>query len=97
MKGVEKGLLLLTLFCTAIPGCGRELPVKKGEELRASSDVRYGKELEEIRKDLRGDIKIKLRRDGKGAYSWEIAGKSPEEIIRANNTLSKKIDHGKQE
>jgi hypothetical protein len=56
-------------------------------------DDQYRKELEEIRKNIRGEVKIKLKRDGKGdVYSWEISGKDPSEVLRANEILSKKLD-----
>ena len=61
------------------------------EKKHAVSDVEYRKEMEEIKKNIRGDIKVKLKKDGKGAYSWEISGKDAYEVIKANNILSKKI------
>jgi len=71
--------------------------VKGGARPEVVQDVQSRKDLEEIRKSLKGDIKIKLRKDGKGAYSWEIAGKDPQEIIRANNVLIKRISDEKRE
>ncbi|HBL23563.1 MAG TPA: hypothetical protein DDZ40_05535 [Deltaproteobacteria bacterium] len=97
MGGIGKTLSVSVLLVATFSGCGREAAIKEPVKTGAVSDVRHGKELEEIRKSLRGDIKIKLRRDGKGAYSWEIAGKDPQEIIRADSTLSKRISDGKPE
>jgi hypothetical protein len=52
----------------------------------------YRKELDEIRKNIRGDIKIKLKKDGKGDYySWEISGKDASEVLKANDVLSKRL------
>ena len=52
----------------------------------------YKKELEEIRKTLKGDIKIKLKKDGKGdVYSWEIDGKDAAEVLKVNDTLTRKL------
>lgn len=50
--------------------------------------------MEEIRKSLRGDLKIKLKRDGKGAYMWEITGKDTQEVLKANEILRKKLGDG---
>ena len=53
----------------------------------------YKKELEEIRKTLKGDIKIKLKKDGKGdIYSWEIDGKDVTEVLKVNEALARKLN-----
>ena len=41
---------------------------------------------------MRGDIKIKLKKDGKGSYSWEISGKDAYEVVKTNDILGKKIN-----
>lgn len=97
MGRIGKILSVSVLIIAVCTGCGREAAIKEPARTGVVSDVQHRKELEEIRKSLRGDIKIKLRRDGKGAYSWEIAGKDPQEIIRADSALSKRISDGKPE
>jgi outer membrane biogenesis lipoprotein LolB len=78
---------LLLGACTKPP---ESPPVKTGQDARA--DEEYRKELEEIRKDIKGDLKIKLKKDGKGDfYSWEISGKDAGEVLRANDVLVKKL------
>jgi hypothetical protein len=37
------------------------------------------------------DVKIRLRRDGKDNYSWEVSGSDVDEIIRVNEKLRKKV------
>ena len=81
-------IILLSLFACARP---QEVPVKQKAAEGASSETQYKTEMDEIRKSLRGDIKIKLKRDGKGAYTWEIAGKDTQEILKANEHLRKKL------
>jgi len=67
-----------------------ETPSNTGKE------EQYKKELEEIKKNLNGDIKIKLRKDGKGDfYSWEISGKDAIDVLKANDILSRKLDRQK--
>lgn len=83
--------LSLALLGSALSGCTRPAVVHEVEKARAASDEQYRKEMEEIKKVMRGDIKIKLKKDGKGAYSWEITGKDACEVIKANSILSKKI------
>lgn len=58
-----------------------------------TSDASYRKEMDDIRKNLKGEVKIKLKKDVKGGYGWEIAGKDPQEILKANDALRKKLDN----
>ena len=51
----------------------------------------YQKELDEIKKSLKGDVKIKLKKESKGGYSWEVTGKDAQEILKANDALRKKL------
>jgi hypothetical protein len=81
-------IILLSLLACARP---QEVPVKQKTAEAAPADTQYRTEMDEIKKSLKGDIKIKLKRDGKGAYTWEIAGKDAQEILRANEHLKRKL------
>jgi hypothetical protein len=86
-------LLLPLLLLLPISGCSKppETPVIQSSRDTQKNEL-YKKELEEIRKSIKSDLKIKLKKDGKGdAYSWEISGKDAGEILRANDILSKKL------
>ncbi len=54
-------------------------------------EEQYRKEMEEIRKTIKGEVKIKLKKDGKGAYTWEITGKDAQEVLKANDVLAKRL------
>lgn len=97
MKIIGKTVLLVVIACVGLCGCSREMEPGHMPKPQPAADVRYGKELEEIRKSLRGDIRIKLRRDGKGTCSWEITGKDPQEIVRADAVLGRRFSGGKPE
>ena len=59
----------------------------------SQKEDQYKKELEEIRKTLKGDIRVKLKKDGKGDfYSWEIDGKDVAEVLKANETLTRRLN-----
>ncbi|MEI6154609.1 MAG: hypothetical protein WCQ90_11035 [Deltaproteobacteria bacterium] len=58
-----------------------------------AGDANYKKEMDEIRKNLKSEVKIKLKKDVKGGYGWEIAGKDTQEILKANDALRKKLDN----
>jgi hypothetical protein len=86
--------ILLILF--SLVSCARPVevaPKPKAAEGEAA-DVQYKKEMDEIKKSLKSDLKIKLKRDGKGAYVWEITGKDPQEILKANEVLRKRLGDG---
>lgn len=84
--------LCFGLFGGMVFGCTRAAPVHEIDKARTVSDEQYKKEMEEIKKTMRGDIKIKLKKDGKGCYSWEISGKDAYEVVKTNNILSKKVN-----
>ncbi len=63
---------------------------KPSSELQ--KEDQYRRELEDIRKTIKGEVKIKLKKEGKGdVYSWEISGKDANEVLKANDTLTKKL------
>lgn len=68
---------------------GSELTPSKAPEA-SQNDGQYRKEMDEIKKTIKGEVKIKLKKDGKG-YSWEIAGKDAQEVLKANDVLVKKL------
>jgi hypothetical protein len=69
----------------------QEVPAKPKPAEAEATDAQYRKEMEEIKKSLKGDVKVKLKRDGKGAYTWEITGKDAQEVLKANDTLRKRL------
>ncbi len=88
MKAVSILLGLALLF-----GCSRVPDSVTAKSLgEPQKEDQYRKELDEIRKTMKGEVKIKLKKDGKGDfYSWEISGKDANEVLRANDTLAKKL------
>ena len=79
-------ILMLLAGCT---GKADVTPAKKVDETQ--KDATYQKEMDELKKSIRSEVKIKLKKDGKGSYSWEIQGKDPQEVLRVNETLRKKL------
>ncbi|MCS7280436.1 MAG: hypothetical protein NZ583_02240 [Desulfobacterota bacterium] len=51
----------------------------------------YEKQIEELKKSLKADIKIKVKRDGKGNYSWEIQGRDVNEVLKVNEILKRRL------
>lgn len=82
-------LLAISASCTKPP----EAVAPKPAVADAQKDDQYNKELEEVRKTLKGDIRIKLKKDGKGDfYSWEIDGKDVAEVLKVNEALARKLN-----
>jgi hypothetical protein len=100
---LKKGLLLvyhepmrifivfLLLFSLLSCGRGSDVQPKQKAGETEIADINYTKELDEIKKSLKGEIRIKLKKDSKG-YSWEITGKDTQEILRANEMLRKRLN-----
>ncbi len=57
-----------------------------------SNGIQYSKEVDELKKALKSEVKIKLKKDAKGLYNWEIAGKDVHEILKTNEIMRKKLD-----
>jgi len=86
----------ILLIAVSLLTCSRPVevaPKPKAAESEAA-EAQYKKEMEEIKKSLKGDLKIKLKRDAKGAYAWEITGKDPQEVLKANDMLRKRLGDG---
>jgi len=84
-------LLLLLVSCAR----GTDVPVKQKTSESQNLETQYQKEMDEIKKSLKGDLKIKVKKDAKGGYSWEITGKDPQEILKANETLRRRLSDEK--
>jgi len=50
-------------------------------------------EKEKIEKDppLPPEVKIRLKKDGKDNYSWELSGSDADQILKVNERLKKKL------
>jgi len=53
------------------------------------------KEKTEREAPLPPEVKIRLRRDGKDNYSWELNGSDADQILKVNEKLRKKIGEQK--
>jgi hypothetical protein len=86
-------IITIAILLLSLSACGRpqEVPAKQNGPEAGIAETRYKAEMDEIKKGLKSDIKIKLKRDGKGAYTWEITGKDAQEILKANDQLRKRL------
>ncbi len=75
-------LFLLILF---IPACART----DDKQPQATPTFNQVQQIEEVKPEK--PAKIKLKRDAKDDYSWEISGDNVDEIIRADKRLKKDL------
>ena len=77
--GFLKGMVIvfLTLWCTAIAVAAER------------SDIQFTKqpEIQQVRPQK--PVKIKLHRNAKGEYSWDLNGDNVDEIVTADKKLRK--------
>lgn len=85
-------IFIVFLILCSLLSCSRGSDIQPKQKIGGTeiADTYYTKELDEIKKSLKGEIRIKLKKDGKG-YSWEITGKDAQEILKANELLRKKL------
>jgi predicted secreted protein len=81
------------LFMLALVSCGKGMDAPSQQKVSEGQgmEAQYQKELDEIKKSLKGDVKIKLKKEGKGGYSWEITGKDAQEVLKTNDALRKRL------
>ena len=77
---------LLVTACEANP-----LPPQEKKELPPVPKVVLEREKIEKEEIPPPEVKIKLKRDGKDSYSWEINGSDVNQILKVNEKLRKQL------
>ena len=81
--------LVLMVFLAA---CEKE-PFSQQEKTEPSPSPKIIVEKEKIEKEppLPPEVKIRLKRDGKGGYSWELSGSDVDQVLKVNEKLRKQL------
>ncbi len=80
----------LTLFL--VVSCGGNPASSSGKpETAAVPKVVVDKEKSEKEPPLPPEVKIKLKRDGKDNYSWELSGSDADQILKVNEKMRKRL------
>lgn len=75
---------ICTLFFFFLLACSKEpSSTKEPEEFK----IETLPHIQQVRPEK--PVKIKVKRDNQGRYSWELSGDNPEEIIRVDRRLKK--------
>jgi len=83
-------VLVLILFSTI--ACEKKSAPPEGKsENPPVPKVLVEKEKVEKEQPLPPEVKIKLKKDGKDNYSWELAGSDVDQILKVNEKLRKQL------
>ena len=81
----------VTIACETKPS-----PPQLKTEVAAPPKVIVEREKAEQEQPLPAEVKIKLKRDGKDNYSWELNGSDADQILKVNEKLRKQLGRGEQ-
>ena len=89
---MKKTLIFLALVAFFVIACERNpSSTQEKSETRSAPKAIVEKEKVEREEPLPLEVKIKLRRDGKDNYSWEISGSDVNQILKVNEKLKKQL------
>jgi hypothetical protein len=89
---MKKLLIIFAGFVFLIIACGKNpLPSEEKSEGPSIPKIVVEKEKEEKGLPLPPEVKIKLKKDGKESYSWELTGSDVDQILKVNQKLKKQL------
>ncbi len=89
---MKKILVILIAWVLVFIACGKEsLPPQGKSENSPVPKVVVEKEKVGKEHPLPPEVKIKLKKDGKDGYSWELAGSDVEQVLKVNEKLRKQL------
>jgi len=89
---MKRNLIVLTAFIFVLIACGKESPPPQGKSENPSvPKVIVEKEKVGKEQPLPPEVKIKLKKDGKDSYSWELTGSDVDQVLRVNEKLRKQL------
>ncbi|MGA2518697.1 MAG: hypothetical protein ABSG44_19405 [Thermodesulfobacteriota bacterium] len=89
---MKKILVVFMLLVFSAIACEKKSPPPEGKsENRSIPRVVVEREKVEKEQPLPPEVKIKLKKDGKDNYSWELAGSDVDQILKVNEKLRKQL------
>jgi hypothetical protein len=83
---LSMGLIFLFIACEK-----KNFPSQEKPENPSVPKVIVEKERVEKVHALPPEVKIKLKKDGKDSYSWELSGSDVDQILKVNERLRKQL------
>jgi hypothetical protein len=89
---MKKILVLFVVAIFPLIACEKKSLSPQGKsESPSIPKVIVEKEKVEKEQPLPPEVKIKLKKDGKDSYSWELTGSDVDQILRVNEKLRKQL------
>ena len=89
---MHKRLAVCVFIVLTAIACERKLPSpQEKKEASPVPKVIVEKERTEREPPLPPEVKIRLKKDGKDNYSWELSGSDADQILKVNQKLRKQL------
>ncbi len=89
---MKKIFVILMAWIFVLIACGKEsLPPQGKSENVPVPKVTVEKEKTGKEQPLPPEVKIKLKKDGKDGYSWELTGSDVDQVLKVNERLKKQL------
>ena len=89
---MKKIFIVLMALIFVLIACGKEsLPPQGKSENPPVPKVIVEKEKVGKEQPLPPEVKIKLKKDGKENYSWELTGSDVDQVLKVNEKLKKQL------
>jgi hypothetical protein len=90
--GVKKIGIIFLIWIFSFVACEKKTPPPQGKsESPSVPKVIVEKDKMEKEQPLPPEVKIKLKKDGKESYSWELTGSDVDQILKVNEKLRKQL------
>jgi hypothetical protein len=90
--GVKKIEVIFLIWIFFFVACEKKTPPPQGKSENPSvPKVIVEKDRMEKEQPLPPEVKIKLKKDGKESYSWELTGSDVDQILKVNEKLRKQL------
>ena len=87
-----KKILIFYALMVFIIGCEGKSPSTQGKSVAPTlPKVTVEREKPEREEPLPSEVRIKLKKDGKDNYSWELSGSDVDQILKVNEKLRKQL------
>ena len=92
---MKKVFIVLTALILVLIACSKTSSPPQGKsENPPVPKVIVEKEKMEKEQPLPPEVKIKLKKDGKDSYSWELTGSDVDQVLKVNEKMRKQLGGG---
>jgi predicted small lipoprotein YifL len=89
---MKRIFIVMMALIFALIACGKDsLPPQDKSQNPPFPKVIVEKEKVRKEQPLPPEVKIKLKKDGKDSYSWELTGSDVDQVLKVNEKLRKQL------